>query len=245
MNPFAFLSVPGPLVAVLLVLSLCTGSYWAGDRNRNNAWLAKEALVAQQAAAALQAEVARSQQAQMSFTAEYLAMESGYTKLEGKFNELKRFAPLVVQRPRLAGAGHSVLVPGSDPAPGASPGLESNQPSATEPNANPAGPLAPDSGHVGGGLGLSVGAVWLWNSALNARDTPVGACGAANPAHPACAFDAGLGPEAAWDNHAANARTCAQDRLRHQRLIDYLVAGGFAGKPATATPPATAAPTLK
>lgn len=235
MNPFAFLNVPGPLVAVLLVLSLCSGSYWAGDRNRNNAWLAKEALVAQQAAAALQAEVARGEKAQLSFTAEYLAMESGFTKLEGKFNDFRKSGPLVVFRNRPVGAGAAgavdVIEESAEPPPGGA---------RTGPAERPATPAAPSlgadapgqgggrdagpGGHVGGGLGLSVGAVWLWNSALVNRDAPVGACGAADPTAAACAADAGIGLEAAWDNHAANARTCAQDRLRHQRLIDYITA---------------------
>ena len=75
---------------------------------------------------------------------------------------------------------------------------------------------------------LNLGAVWLWNSALTGSDAPpAGACrvdAATGQATAACAEDAGLDLTDAWANQAANARACADDRLRHQRLIDYLQA---------------------
>jgi hypothetical protein len=43
---------------------------------------------------------------------------------------------------------------------------------------------------------------------------------------PARAADAGVSIAAAWANHTANAQACAADRLRHQRLIDYIEAQG-------------------
>lgn len=69
---------------------------------------------------------------------------------------------------------------------------------------------------------LSRRAVWVWNSALAGADVPSGACGADDTSAEACAAGAGIGLEATWDNHAINAQSCAEDRLQHQRLIDYL-----------------------
>lgn len=70
--------------------------------------------------------------------------------------------------------------------------------------------------------GLSRGAVWMWNSALASADQPAGACGAADTSEAACAAEAGITLTDAWYNQAANARLCAEDRLNHQRLIDFL-----------------------
>jgi hypothetical protein len=69
---------------------------------------------------------------------------------------------------------------------------------------------------------LTLGAVSLWNSALEGRLVPAGACRTADPAEQACAADAGLSVDDAWDNHATNAASCAADRARLAGLIDYL-----------------------
>jgi hypothetical protein len=73
---------------------------------------------------------------------------------------------------------------------------------------------------------LTFGAVWLWNAALSGQAAaPAGACrvdATTGQANPACATRSGLTLDDAWDNHAANATACAQDRARHQRLIDFL-----------------------
>ncbi|MDO8776594.1 MAG: hypothetical protein Q7K57_49350 [Burkholderiaceae bacterium] len=73
--------------------------------------------------------------------------------------------------------------------------------------------------------GLSAGAVWMWNSALQGADKPVGACGLADQSEGACAVDTGLRLQDAWDNQAENARLCAEDRQRHKHLIDYILKG--------------------
>ena len=220
MNPFAFLALPGPLMAALLFAASMAASYWAGDHNRNNAWLAKELLATQQAKAALEAEVARGEKASISFTAEYLAMESTFTKLEGKFNELRTNGPLVVYRTRVPGAGSAGALAGSD----GSTAIEPPPAGHSAPPGTDGAALGQPGRNAGPDVSLSLGAVWLWNSALTGRDTPAGACSAADTAAPACALDAGLGLEAAFANHAENARLCAQDRLHHQRLIDYITA---------------------
>jgi hypothetical protein len=64
----------------------------------------------------------------------------------------------------------------------------------------------------------------MWNSALAGSDQPSGACGLADPASPACAAQTGITLDDAWDNQAVNAQQCAEDRLNHQNLIDYLKA---------------------
>jgi hypothetical protein len=73
---------------------------------------------------------------------------------------------------------------------------------------------------------LTLGAIWLWNAALTGQAAaPAGACRVdegTGQADPACADSSGLTLDDAWDNHKANARACAEDRARHQRLIDYL-----------------------
>ena len=86
--------------------------------------------------------------------------------------------------------------------------------------------LGPGAVHVDDSV-LSLGAVWLWNSALAGSQQAAGACGidaATGQAAVACAAPSGLPLDAAWDNHLANAQSCAADRLRHQHLIDYLKA---------------------
>ena len=209
--------------SLLLPLMLGGGAtaFWAGGHTRNNAWLARQAVVERAAHQAYADEVARSTRAATGFATEYSAMQDSFTTLEGKFRELQLHAPLLVYR---AGpARPAVPGPLARPAPpGAHAGAAEPAPAGTEP-APPAPNVAP--GGAVADPGLSLGAVWLWNSALAGTDQPAGACGAADPAAPACALEAGLAVADAWANHADNARTCALDRLSHQRLIDYLNAG--------------------
>ena len=224
MNPFAFLSGlsgMGPLIGVVLVLAWGAAGYALGDHQRNNAWLAKQVTVERQAHQAYVAEVERGNTAAKSFTEEYAALTQDFSTLEGKLHDIRKRTPLLVNRNR---TGSAVVDCGVD-RPVHTPGPE--QPSKDQSAANvepPTGHLDAPPRHGDGDVALSLGAVWLWNSALTARNTPAGACGAAGAPESACAADAGLGLEAAWDNHALNAKTCALDRLRHQRLIDYVTA---------------------
>ena len=183
------------LAIVLLLLAWGATGYWAGDKNRNNAWLAKQAVAERKAHQAYETEVKRGNKAALQSIADQQALQKSYSTLEEKFNELRAHSPLVVYR------NNGVAGPAAQP-PQALPGTD-----------------------AGAAVGLSLGAVWVWNSALAGADTPAGACGAADTAAPACALDAGVSLDAAWANHIANAQTCAQDRLRHQRLIDFITTG--------------------
>lgn len=187
-----------------LLLAWSAAVYWVGDHNRNNAWLAKQAAAEQQAHQAYVAEVARGQAAASQSVSEQQKLQKNYSLLEGKFHELRSRGPLVVfknQTPASAqagGAAVSLAATGTDSLPG-----------------------TPGAGAVGS-IALSLGAVWMWNSALTGIDTPAGTCGAVDIATAACTADSGIGFEAAWENHATNAKSCALDRARHQRLIDYV-----------------------
>lgn len=207
--------VPFPLswlVGPVLVLLVGGAGYLAGDYDRNNAWLAKQALVERQAHAAYEAEVQRGQAAASKSIAKERAMQTSFETLEVKFDELRKRAPLVVYRP---GAPAIQTTQGGA------------QPSVTGAGAD-AGTVA---GAPGGAPGLTLAAVWMWNSALAATDMPAGACGAADTATEACAADSGIDLAAAWANQAMNAKTCALDRLRHQQLIDYLTPPVKVGNP--------------
>lgn len=208
----------GWAVVVVLMLSTAAGGYWAGDHQRNNAWLARQAVQERAANAALKAEVERSQVAQQKYIDAAQALQISYQNLEVKFHELTERGPLVVYR--AAAAGHVV---GGTGGAGAAPAAAAGHAvKAAGAGLELAGETRHGAADAGAGLGLSLGAVWMWNSALFAADTAAGACSAADTASAACAVDSGLGLADAWANHAANARACATDRLRHQQLIDYL-----------------------
>lgn len=207
---------------VALLVLLCGLCFWAGDRNRNNIWAAKQALQVDQQAQAFAAEVQRGQVAARQAINAQMTLQSRYESLEGKFDVAKKHSALVVLRGGAAcaaaggGAAGGLAVGAGRTAPASAP-LGAVAPVA--PVADPAA-VADDGG--AGGIRLTAAAVWVWNSALGGTDTPAGACGAADPTSPACAADTGLGLDAAWANHTANAKSCALDRQRHQQLIDYL-----------------------
>lgn len=196
-------------LVLALAAALCGAGYLAGDHNRNNAWLAKQATQERLAREALQAEVTRGQEAATQSIKSQQALQQSYATLETQFNELNLRGPLVVYRAGLAGTG----------AGGQHAGLAAD--SQHDEAADAPGGSGPDGPS---GLDLSLGAVWVWNSALAGTDTPAGACGAADTAAEACATASGIPLEAAWANHVANAKSCAIDRLRHQHLIDFLTA---------------------
>lgn len=201
---------------VALLVLLCGLCFWAGDRNRNNIWAAKQALVQHQQAMAFAAEVQRAQEAARQSINAQMALQSNYESLEGKFDEAKRHSSLVVLR------GGAACADSGGGTGGGVAGAAGGAKAAVAASAAVAATAAVSDVGGAGDVRLTAAAVWMWNSALSGADTPAGACGAADPTSAACAADTGLGLDAAWANHTANAKSCALDRLRHQQLIDYL-----------------------
>ena len=197
----------------LLAMAWLGFGFYSGYQYSDNAWQARQAKQVQAQAQALQAEQVRSEAAAREAIDERLAWEKSYADLKEKFDAFTSRGPLVVWRNGASAVCDTGAVPGGVPSGAVAPG----QP----PGHGPAGSSSPDAGAA---VSLSAGAVWVWNSALTGTDTPAGACGAADTANPACAVDAGVSIEAAFANHTANAQACAADRLRHQRLIDYVTA---------------------
>lgn len=186
-------------VRLLLVMALLAGAYWAGDHNRNNAWLAKQASVEREAHAKYEAEVQRGDKAVSGFVVEHQAMQSKLQNLTEKFNGLSKRVPLAV----LADAGTDSVCSNADVNRGVS----------------AEGPMGGDVADSGV---LTTGAVWVWNSALTGQDQPAGACGLADTSTAACAAETNITLDDAWANHTANAEICALNRLAHDRLIDFL-----------------------
>ena len=143
--------------------------------------------------------------------------------LEGVMNHARKQFPLLARSNVLAGGAGNPGLAGACAAGSVRPGADAQR--QPEEGAAPPQialvpwpvPVDPD---------LTLGAVWLWNAALTGQAAaPAGACRvdeSTGQADPACADSSGLNLDDAWDNHTANARACAEDRARHQRLIDFL-----------------------
>jgi hypothetical protein len=204
--------MPPWLLAAALTLAWGAGCFYGGYQYSDNAWQARQAKQVQAQALADQAEQLRSQAAARQAIDEQLALQKSYADLKEKFDAFTNRGPLVVWRNGGRAACPAGVVPGGAVA------------AARKPEAQGDGGPGAVADDVGAAISLSAGAVWMWNSALAGTDMPAGACGAADPANPACAVDAGVSIAAAWANHTANAQSCAKDRLIHQRLIDYVTA---------------------
>lgn len=178
-----------------LMIALLFGGYRWGATTADNAWRARDAKRIADEAAAATAESIRADKASGALQTELRDLAISNDELTKAFNDYKRKHSLIVVRAAAPAAS----------APGAAAGAAGSEP-------------VPDAGTVH----LTAGAVWMWNSALYQRDAPAGACGLADTSEGACAADAGLTLDDAWDNQALNARICAEDRVRHQRLIDFL-----------------------
>ncbi|TXT39215.1 MAG: hypothetical protein FD135_2365 [Comamonadaceae bacterium] len=197
-------------VVLALVMAWGGAGYWAGDHNRNNAWLAKQAIEAKDAKKKLDDEIDRSRKAAETHLAEQQMLMKSYSTLEEKFHAVIQ-RPLVVYRDR----------PGSNVA---AADVAAAQGGGSCTGESAAGVSADSDSSTVHSVGLSLGAVWVWNSALTGADSPIGGCGAADTTGQTCAADSGIGIEDAWQNHIENAKSCAVDRLRQQRLIDYIQA---------------------
>lgn len=188
-------------VLAVVLLALWAG-YWWGSSATNNAWSARQLEKDRQAAIELEQAHQHADAAASAYLTEHLTQESRYAQLDQRYAELRKRAPLVVAAPISSSTCNSSLVQEPDVSD-----------STAAPAAEPAGPV------------LTLAAVRMWNGALTGSDEPAGACGAADPAistDHACSQTAGLSLDDAWNNHALNAQSCAADRLRYQRLIDYL-----------------------
>jgi hypothetical protein len=186
------------LAALLLAIALVAGGYRWGAHATDNAWQAKEAKRLQAEADARESEIRRGEKASGAFQAELQQLHITNDGLTKAFNDYKKRNPILAPR-------RAIVAAPAAPADGGE-----------------AAQARCDSGAAGADPGITLGAVWMWNSALYNRDAPAGACGLADTSEVACAADSGVSLEDAWDNQALNAKLCAEDRLRHRRLIDFL-----------------------
>lgn len=194
------------LVVALLCALLFGGGYWRGQSNTERVWLAKEAKAEKKQREAekkqREQELAafnRANDAAVNYVEANSALEHRYAELENKYRALRRTHLVVAAAPVACKPQ-----PSDDPAPAAPPN---------------------EDGVVGAPHLLTLGAVRMWNSALDGIDQPASACGAADAtaeADAACAQSAGLTLDDAWANHQMNSKSCAEDRLRYQQLIDFL-----------------------
>lgn len=158
------------LVVALLCALLFGGGYWRGQSNTERVWLAKEATAEKKQREQELAAFNRANAAAVNYVETNQALEKRYAELENKYRALRR-TPLVV-----AAAVACKPQPSDDPAPAAVPQNE--------------------EGMVGAPHVLTLGAVRMWNSALDGIDQPASACGAVDAtaeADAACAqrFTAG------------------------------------------------------
>lgn len=185
------------LAGVALIALIAAGGYWAGDHHRNNAWLAKQAVAERDAYTKYENEVRRGEEAAGVFLGQLQELQTSNQLLNGKFHDLRKRTPLVVAQPTFGMACVGPADPSLPPA-----------------NESPAG--------AGFSPRLTAAAVWMWNSALVGINQPAGACSLADTSEAACAAATELTLDNAWANQATNAQLCAEDRLAHQRLIDFL-----------------------
>ena len=193
-------------IGLAVLAGLLVSSFVAGDNYRDNAWLAMQATAERAANKKYVAEVERGNTASGAFIVESQALQSNFENLTEKFNGLTKRVPLVV-----AGVGSTCAAGASsvEPVP--------HQKQLARPKTLDDSQRAGDGGPV-----LTAGAVWMWNSALAGTDKPAGACGALDTSPAACAAATSLTIADAFDNHTFNAQLCAEDRLAHNRLIDFL-----------------------
>lgn len=195
------------LLTFSLVLAVAAGSYWAGDRNRNNAWIAKQAKAAKVSIERFDAEVVRGSDATQAYELAKRDSENRYSDLERKFNAVRTRVPLIASCNATADTQAGAL--------GTSDPVYPSDRSAADRATGVRDAVGPDPV-------LSYGAVWMWNSSLIGADLSTDTCGAADTSNTSCAASSGLTVLDAWENHDTNAQSCAADRLRYQHLIDFL-----------------------
>lgn len=199
-----YLPLIARLIAVGLLFLVGFGGYRFGVSETNNRWQAQANHAARVAQERFDAEQLRGQGAVASLTTERQAFAASYTHLAEQFHDLSARVPLLARPLRSVPAVLPVAAPSGD-------------------GDRPSEGIVDSEVHPGGGNpALSDGAVWMWNSSLSGQDQPSGACGSADTSEAACAVASPYSLDDAWRNHAINAQQCAEDRLNHQRLIDFI-----------------------
>lgn len=192
--------------------------YWWGASSANVRHQAAQAKANAAAVAKVRAAEAEGDRAVAAYVSEHFDQEARYAQLEQTNRAMARTVGLLSVAPGAAAAGGGTrpVCPAGPAGPAA---VGAAEPAGASPTLVP-----------GAGPELSNRAVWVWNSALSARDVPSGTCGlsvATGAADVACAAGAGVGLEDAWANHSTNARSCAADRARHNALIALLRSRGL------------------
>lgn len=190
------------LAGFAIFAAVFAAGYWRGNVASHNAWLAKQAIVERDAHAKYEVEVKRGDAAVGALVTDARTLQGNFQNLTEKFNALSKHTPLVVAAAPRARSADGCGVGAVSP--------EANAPANGLPADDVVGP------------GLTAAAVWMWNSALTGADQPSGACGSLDTSEAACAVATTLTVDDAWANHTRNAKLCAEDRLVHQRLIDFL-----------------------
>jgi hypothetical protein len=211
--------LPYILFSWLVVAALFGLGYQFGSHRANAAWQDESQKAQLAAAAQYQAEVKRGEVAATHYLDEFTTLKDRYETLHTQATALRQRVPL------FAGNGSRPLCPTGPLSVAAAIGAPAPSGATASVTDTPATQLPDGSAHGAAGLELSLGAVWVWNSALAGADTPAGSCGAATAASQpgtACAPSSGLTADDAWANQADNAQSCAADRQRYQRLIDFL-----------------------
>ncbi len=193
------------LVGLLAMLAAMAFGYTQGAKHNQHKWLANQARVAAEVRKDYDAQARQGELASKRYLKDSRALTLQFNDLTEKFNVLRKRVPLVLSTGPTGRCAADLLRLQPQP-PGAA-----DSPSADDVAAGAT------SGPV-----LTAGAVWVWNSALTGTDQPTGACSAANPTAAACAAATSSTLDDAWGNHIANAKTCAANRLAHQRLIDFV-----------------------
>jgi hypothetical protein len=197
------------LSLLLTAIALVGGGYGWGSHVTDNAWQAKQAKAKREQQAKYQAEVARGDTAVAAYLQDHADQEDRYEKLNDQFKALRKRLPLAVPaRVAAAPAARDSPAAASPPGCGNASGERMELHGGDDPVPH-----------------LSLGAVWMWNSALAGQDVAAGACDAAataGEAEAACAQDSGLDIDDAWDNQQENARSCALDRQRFRNLSEFV-----------------------
>ncbi len=202
------------LAVIIFIASVFTyGHHWGSTSNEAR-HIALQVKVKQQNAADFKAQVERGDAASTALQNKLTDLQTSYAQLDGAFYDYRKNGRILATCNTTRSRFNYPMAAAAAPPTGLA------AIGATPPPINV--PLADASGAGSNDSTLSAGAVWMWNSALAGRDSPAGACGLADQSDAACTIATTLTLADAWANQAHNAQLCAQDRIQHQHLIDFL-----------------------